>query len=199
MSSSEARRPALHTLPALALLALIAGCTAGPLYGTTHVDPASGARSSGLTELRGRIGVSQAPTRTAQVFRNAILYRLNGATPVAAPIYELRFTTAALDQVASVESGTGIPTASLYRMTVDYQLVRLADGVVIARGQRFAMAPYDRSVQLYASERAVIDARDQAGAAVAERVLAAVAPILQRESLNPTPAPAAVTPPVAKG
>jgi len=199
MSSSEARRPALHTLPALALLALIAGCTAGPLYGTTHVDAVTGSRSSGLTELRGRIGVSQAPTRTAQVFRNAMLYKLNGATPVTAPVYELRYTISASDQVSSVETGTGVPSASLYRMTVEFQLVRLSDGLVVTRGQRFAMVPYDRSNQLFAAERAVIDARDQAGAAVAERVLAAVAPILQRESLNPTPAPAAVTPPVAKG
>lgn len=178
--------------PVLAL-GLLAGCTSGPLYGTTSVDPATGARSSVLTQLRGRIAVTQAQSRTAQVFRNAMLYKLNGATPVTAPVYELRYTISASDQVSSVETGTGVPSASLYRMTVDFQLVRLSDGVVVTKGQRFAMVPYDRSNQLFAAERAVIDARDQAGEGVAERILGAIAPAIQREAVSPAPtAPAPV-------
>ena len=190
MSSSEGFRMRfrLSRLGPILALGLLAGCTAGPLYGTTHVDPASGARSSGLTELRGRIGVSQAPTRTAQVFRNAMLYALNGAEPARAPLYDLRYTVTSTDQISSLEAGTGAPSASLYRMTVDFDLVRLSDGRSLVKGQRFAMVPYDRTQQLFAAERAVIDARNQAGKAVAERVLTVVAPALQREAANPAPA-----------
>lgn len=183
----------LSRLGPILALGLLAGCTSGPLYGTTSVDPATGARSSVLTQLRGRIAVTPAQSRTAQVFRNAMLYKLNGATPVTAPVYELRYTISASDQVSSVETGTGVPSASLYRMTVDFQLVRLSDGVVVTKGQRFAMVPYDRSNQLFAAERAVIDARDQAGEGVAERILGAIAPAIQREAMNPAPtAPAPV-------
>ncbi|WP_182087223.1 hypothetical protein [Aureimonas sp. ME7] len=178
----------------LALLAasalLLAGCTSGPLYGTTHVDPATGARSSILTDLRGRIAVTPASTRTAQVFRNAVLYKLNGATPVSAPLYELRYTVTGTDQVASVEAGTGTPSAAIYRMSVQYQLVRTSDNKQIANGTRSAMVPYDRTNQLFAAERAVIDARDQAGEGAAERILGAIAPVLQREAFQ--------TPTVAK-
>lgn len=173
---------------ALVVAALaLSGCTSGPLYGTTAVDPATGARSSVLTDLRGRIALAPASTRTAQVFRNAMLYKLNGATPVSAPLYELRYTAAATDQVSAVEAGTGTPSAALYRMSVSYELIRTADLKSLAKGQRFAMVPYDRTQQLYAAERAVIDARDQAGKAVAERVLSAIAPVLKREAENPAP------------
>jgi len=171
----------------LAALAL-AGCTHGPLYGTTSVDPATGARSSVLTELRGRIALTPAPSRTAQVFRNAMLYKLNGATPVSVPLYELRYSVSGADQIAAVEAGTGTPSAALYRMTVDYELIRTADLKSLAKGQRFAMVPYDRTNQLFAASRAVIDARDQAGEVAAERVLGAIAPVLQREAFTDVPA-----------
>jgi LPS-assembly lipoprotein len=177
-----------NRLLVLAAALALAGCTAGPLYGTTSVDPATGARSSVLTELRGRIALTPAQTRTAQVFRNAMLYKLNGATPVSAPLYELRYTVSATDQIAAVEAGTGTPSAALYRMTVDYELIRTADLKSLARGQRFATVPYDRTSQLFAASRAVVDARDQAGETVAERVLGAVAPVLQREAFT-DPAP----------
>jgi LPS-assembly lipoprotein len=162
-----------NRLLVLAAALALAGCTAGPLYGTTSVDPATGARSSVLTELRGRI---------------AMLYKLNGATPVSAPLYELRYTVSATDQIAAVEAGTGTPSAALYRMTVDYELIRTADLKSLARGQRFATVPYDRTSQLFAASRAVVDARDQAGETVAERVLGAVAPVIQREAFT-DPAP----------
>lgn len=181
MSSSSLCR-SLKILPLVAAALLAAGCTAGPLYGTTHIDPVTGAGTNALVALKGRIGIAPAQTRTAQVFRNAMLYALNGAEPVRAPLYELRPVVTATDQVTTIQAGTGIPSASLYRMTVDFDLVRLSDGQSIAKGQRFAMVPYDRTQQLYAAERAVIDARDQAGKAVAERVLAFVAPILDREA-----------------
>lgn len=177
-----------NRLLVLAAALALAGCTAGPLYGTTSVDPATGTRSSVLTELRGRIALTPAQTRTAQVFRNAMLYKLNGATPVSAPLYELRYTVSATDQIAAVEAGTGTPSAALYRMTVDYELIRTADLKSLARGQRFATVPYDRTSQLFAASRAVVDARDQAGETVAERVLGAVAPVLQREAFT-DPAP----------
>ncbi|ALN71514.1 hypothetical protein [Aureimonas sp. AU20] len=183
MSSSSVRR-SLKVLPLVAAAWLLAGCTAGPLYGTTHLDPATGARANALVGLKGRISITPAQTRTAQVFRNAMLYALNGADPVREPLYELRPVVTASDQITSLEAGTGAPAASLYRMTVDYDLVRLRDGVSLTKGQRFAMVPYDRTQQLYAAERAVVDAREQAGKAVAERILAVVAPVLQRDATS---------------
>ena len=89
-----------------------------------------------------------------------------------------------------VENSNGIPAANVYRMSVGYRLVRLSDGAEIAKGTRFALAPYDRTTQVFAAQRALIDAREQAAEAVSERILGALAPVIRRESVQPTPAPA---------
>ncbi|MBB3950983.1 hypothetical protein [Aureimonas jatrophae] len=189
MSSSK-----LLLVAAVSALAALSACTSGPLYGTTDVDPGTGARSSVLTELRGRIAVQGADTRTAQIFRNAMLFELNGAEPVRGALYELRYTVTSTDQVSSLETGTGVPTASLYRMTVGFDLVRLADNTSVAKGSRFAMIPYDRTNQVFAATRAVVDAQNQAGETVARRILFAIGPALQRDAMAGVPTPATAKP-----
>jgi len=182
-------------LPVLGLLLLaLPACTSGPLYGTTDIDPGTGARSSVLAELRGRIAVQGADTRTAQIFRNAMLFQLNGAQPVREPLYEMRYTVTATDQVSSLETGTGVPTASLYRLSVFFDVVRTSDNRSVTQGTRMAMVPYDRTGQVFASTRAVVDAQNQAGETVAQRILFAIAPALQRDAMTGQPAPAAVKP-----
>ncbi|WP_062015318.1 hypothetical protein [Aureimonas sp. AU4] len=184
----------LRTAALASVLLGLAACTSGPLYGTTDVDPATGARSSVLTDLRGRIGVQSADTRTAQIFRNAMLFELNGAEPVRGALYELRYTVTASDQVSSLETGTGVPTASLYRMTVAFDLVRLSDNKSVTKGSRFAMIPYDRTNQVFAATRAVVDAQNQAGETVARRILFAIGPTLQRDAMAGGALPATVKP-----
>ncbi len=71
---------------------------------------------------------------------------------------------------------------------------RLADNKSIANGSRFAMIPYDRTNQVFASTRAVVDARDQAGETVARRILFAIGPVLQRDAMAGAPTPATVKP-----
>jgi LPS-assembly lipoprotein len=148
MSSSDRVRPRLAGLLALILLG---GCTVSPLYGTSsRTDLAAGQAGLSLGDLRGQIGVGVANTRTAQLFRNALLFRLNGGTTPTAPAYEIRYGVVGVENVVSIERGSGVPAASLY----------------------------DRSAQLFAASRALIDARELAARAVAEKVeLAAVVAI----------------------
>lgn len=186
MSSSK------RLLPLLAVLAVLSGCTAGPLYGTTGTD-ALGRPSSVLTDLRGRIRVASIDTRTEQIVRNELDFRLNGAEPTRDPVYEIRLSAGSTDQTVSVQAGTGVPTAGIFRISADYSLVRLSDGVVIASGSRFATAPYDRSDQIFASQRAVLDARETSGRDLANRILIAVTPLIQRDFFAPaSTAPATV-------
>ena len=88
----------------------------------------------------------------------------------------------ALDEVTSVESGTGVPSAASYRMQADYTVIRLSDGETIGAGSRFSTVPYDRNSQLYASQSAVEDARARAARELADRVGMAVLPVLKREA-----------------
>jgi LPS-assembly lipoprotein len=183
MSSSERARPAaLRSLAILGLAALLPACTVAPLYGTgdRQVLP-SGATTTVLADMRGKIAVSAANDRTTQVVRNALLFRLNGGTTPVAPVYEIRNTVSGGETVVSIQAGSGVPSASSYRMTVSYQVVRLADQKVIATGSRFAVAPFDRSSQLFASSRALIDAREQAGRSVAEKVELAVVAAIRKD------------------
>lgn len=177
-------RPARLAPAALALLAVLglSACTVSPLYGTSGVDALStGAPGAALAAVRGRISVAAANDRTAQVFRNALLFRLNGGTPPAAPLYDIRYTVVAFEAVVSIQQGSGIPSASAYRMNVTYQVVRLSDAKEIGAGTRFGTAPFDRTAQLFASSRAILDAREQAGREAAERVSLAVAALIRKD------------------
>ncbi|MFD2239191.1 hypothetical protein [Aureimonas populi] len=167
-------------LPLLAVLAL-AGCTAAPLHGQGPVSPVTGQPLAGVETLSGRIAVSEAGSRTAQVVRNPLLFRLNGATPVREPLYEVVLDVSGFEQDVSVQGGSGVPTASLYRIQASYTVRRVSDGAVLGSGTRFSTAPYDRSEQLFAADRALIDARDKSAAELADRLAVAVLPILRRE------------------
>lgn len=151
------------------ILAAAAGCTAGPLYGDRAADfGAPGAVSAAA--LRGRIAVAPAEDRMTQIVRNKLLFDLNGGDAVREPLYEVGLTVNGAEVGVSIESGSGVPTASIFQVTVSYQVVRLSDSKVIATGKRQANAPFDRSAQLFAAERAAYDARQKAGETAASLV-----------------------------
>ncbi|KQT42899.1 hypothetical protein ASG43_15175 [Aureimonas sp. Leaf454] len=162
---------------------MAAGCTVQPLYrgGDASLDlkaPTIG----GLAAARGRIGVAPANDRTAQIVRNQLIFGLNGGRePVSPLLYEIRPIVRGAEQVVSIQRGTGVPSASLFRVTVSYQVVRISDSQVIASGTRFASTPFDRSEQLFAASRAVLDARETAGKEAAERVTLAVANAIAKD------------------
>ena len=180
MSSSErALRPRIAGLLALVLLG---GCTVSPMYGkSSQAALATGGSGQSLGDLRGQIAVAPANTRTAQLFRNALLFRLNGGTTPTAPVYEIRYSATGQENVVSIERGSGVPAASLYRMDATYQVVRLSDQKVIDSGLRFASVPFDRSEQLFASSRALIDARELAAKEVAEKVQLGAAVAIRKD------------------
>lgn len=169
MSSSDSirRRVCAALGLGLAVLALPA-CTARPLYASA--DNADLLAPGGaLAALRGRIAVSEGSSRTDQVVRNALLSRLNQGTRVAEPIYEVRLTVSGSEIGIAIEAGGALSTAS-YRITATYALVRLADNQVVDNGSRTATVPFDRTAQLYQSQRALLDARQQAAEAVAAKL-----------------------------
>ncbi len=186
MSLSSAFKGPLGRAAALGLALALGACQAAPLYGTTSVDPATGASSAALAQLRGRIAVVEAQTRTDQILRNALLFRLNGAEPVRDPIYQVTLAVTGLDSSVSIQGGSGVPTASVYRMSATYTVTRLADGQVVATGSRFATAPYDRSEQLFAAQRALLDARQNAGETLAAQITLAIAPVLRGDATGRT-------------
>ncbi|WP_188848411.1 hypothetical protein [Aureimonas glaciei] len=182
-SSDRARRMKAGTLVCLALVALSgSACTVAPLYAKPPADGLSaGLPTPGLADMRGRISVSPADNRTTQIVRNALLFNLNGGKKPEAPVYEVRNRVAGTETVVSIQAGSGVPSASTYKMTSTYQVVRLADQTVIATGSRNATAPFDRSSQLFSSSRALLDAQERAGELVAGQVEIAVAAAIRKD------------------
>ncbi|KQT85534.1 hypothetical protein [Aurantimonas sp. Leaf443] len=184
------RRSALFAAFALAGLA---GCTSGPLYGSNGPMSAGapGAPETSMNALRGRFAVADVNDRTTQIVRNALLFRLNGGTTASNPLYEVRLTAFGASGNTQIAPG-GVPSASIYRLNASYSVVRLSDKVVIGRGQRSTATPYDRTSQLYAVSRAVLDARQQAGDEIAAEIELAIAADLRRP--RPGAAGAALAP-----
>ncbi|MEF2552151.1 hypothetical protein VQ042_12375 [Aurantimonas sp. A2-1-M11] len=169
MSLFDAGRP--RALAALCFLAgglALSGCIGRPLYAgglTTDIVAPNGQ----LVSLRGRIAVSEAGTRTVQIIRNALLFRLNQGKRVSEPLYAVSLTGSGSEIGIAVEPG-GQAATSLYHMTATFVLTRVSDGTVLATGTRTETVPFDRTGQLYQSQRAVIDAREQAAEAVAAQL-----------------------------
>lgn len=181
MSWSKNRRAVVALA---AVLALSAGCTVQPLYkgdGASALD-LKAPTLTGLASVKGRVGVSAADNRTAQIVRNQLIFALNGGLEPASPLlYEVRQAVTGGETVVSIQSGSGVPAASLFRVSVAYQVVRISDSAVIAKGTRFATTPFDRTDQLYAATRSLLDARETAGKEVAERVALAVANAISKD------------------
>ncbi|MDY8109080.1 hypothetical protein U0C82_07970 [Fulvimarina sp. 2208YS6-2-32] len=174
-SSDRLKRAGLATGLVLGLAALSA-CTARPLY----ADPAASDEVSmeRLASLRGRIAVTEPITRTDQIVRNGLLTRLNAGARVENPLYEVRLEVAGQERGISIEEG-GIASASVYVLRTRYSLVRLSDNAVIDSGSREIITPFDRTQQLFLSQRALMAARKQAGAEAAAQLEIAIATALQ--------------------
>ena len=69
----------------------------------------------------------------------------------------------------------GVASSSIYRLTAIYQLVRLSDQKVIGSGTHNAAVPFDKTDQLYQQERALLNARKEAGDEAAAQLELAIA------------------------
>ena len=161
MSSSDRVRPRAVLACLAVVLAVLPACTARPLYGGAAANVSALAPDGRLAALRGRIAISENNTRTDQVVRNALLFRLNQGARVTQPLYEVRLAVSGAETGIAVEPG-GVQTSSLYRLNGGYQLVRLSDGEVISAATRNSTVPFDRTSQQFQSQRALLNARQQA-------------------------------------
>ncbi|GGE06823.1 hypothetical protein GCM10011390_27380 [Aureimonas endophytica] len=180
MSFSDRRRFRRRAL-ALGLLAGLglglSACTVHPLYGTASMP----AGAPGLAELKGRVDVAPVGDRTSQIVRNALLFGFNGGETPIAPLYRIAFTALGQENVVSIQQDSGIPAASIYKLTVNYTVTRTTDTKVIATGTRFADAPFDRNRQLFAATRAYRDAQERAGKEVAEQMRLVVLSAIRKD------------------
>ena len=146
-------------------LGLLAGCQARPLYGNIDSQQQS-------------VSVSDADSRVEQVVRNELVLGFGGEQPNAA--YTLELTVAS--GVSGILPGGVDNEFSAARATVTarYLLKSAASDEVVKAGSRFADAQLDLPSQLFAQERAKLEAEDRAARAVAALVRADIAAALAR-------------------
>jgi LPS-assembly lipoprotein len=164
----SSRRPALFGALALAAFVTLGGCTIRPLYGTT-------AGEAGPQADLPAINVRTPTTRPEQVFRNSLLFGLNGGADAPAARYGLVYRMTIRQQEIAVERGTGTP--NLYQLTggVSFLLKDTATGESLFGASVTGLDTYTRSSQNFANIRAQRDAEDRLAKSLAQLTQARLA------------------------
>jgi LPS-assembly lipoprotein len=161
------------------MLALLAGCTAQPLY-SSSVAPAARteAGAADTASALGSVNVSPVTTRAAQQVRNELIFLLGGGrgNPADAP-YRLSLSAYAFSESSAITQVTGLEnaaTSAIMTFVGSYTLTDAKTGRVVGSGERRATAAYDVSPQPFAAARAVRDAEDRSARDLAALVAASV-------------------------
>ncbi len=157
-------RKAGHVILIAAIAATaLAACTMQPLYAPT-------AAGSSVVASLGNIYIEPINNRLGQEVRNRLIFQLNGGKgqPADAP-YRMALTVSSSSQSLGV---TPIASAPAYSITVaaTYEVRSVADDKIVLRSTSRKSASYDRVNQLYANERALLDAQNRAAALVADDI-----------------------------
>jgi LPS-assembly lipoprotein len=161
--SGEGRKAGRLILLAAVAAAALAACTVQPLYAPTV------AGTSVATSL-GDITIDPVDDRLGQEVRNKLIFQLNGGKgQPASANYRM---VLAVSSTTSALGVTPIATAPAYSITVaaTYEVRSIADDKIVLRSTSRQSASYDTKNQLYANERAVLDAENRAAALVANDI-----------------------------
>lgn len=161
----------LRSFFAIACVSLLSACTFQPMHATTG--------AIGDTALS-NVGVREVDTRVGQQVRNHLLFLMKGGTDYAQNQYEARLLVSSSTRETSVQPGVRGSTAGYVVVTASYALIDTTSGKRVAGGNRNGFASFDRTTQNFANERAVRDAENRAGKAVAEQLRLAIASDLTR-------------------
>ena len=158
---------------AAALLAP-AACVYQPLYGANSYAPESA--GSALSQIQ----VAEGQDWITQQVRNRLVFLLQGGRSTSEPVYELRMFVVNSDSLDATSRTVSDNTAGKTTVTAKYDLIRIGDGAIVAKGSRTATADFDRTGQSFANQRAVRDAQQRAAREVAEQLRLALAAQLSR-------------------
>ena len=170
-------RGKIDALARLGLVLCVAGLLAGwqPLYGRSPTSAGGESVADKLAEvlippIPVRQGTPQA--RLAVELRNALQYDFIGAGGAVSPTHRLDIVVSAIDITVTIDPVTGRPVNGIGSITATYKLVEIATAKVVLSDSTFAHVGYDipGSQQRFASERALLNAEDQAVKVAAEAI-----------------------------
>jgi len=156
-------------LAALAAGLVLSGCQVRPLYGSGTSSDIAGGNSSVRQSLR-QIDIADPRDRPEQVFRNALLFNLQGGGGEAETRYRLTYRLVMREQQIGLEEISGTPASYQITGQISYLLEDSDTGDVMMTDKVSAVASYDRSSQNFANVRAQRDGEDRVGNELARLV-----------------------------
>jgi LPS-assembly lipoprotein len=163
------QQPARALIRLVAVLALslpLAGCFK-PMYASLDDG------ASPVIEELSRVNVAPIGERVGQRVRNELIYSFSGGEAADLP-YKL-VVTLKHHVEDSVIQPTGEAITKTYELRANFTLIEVENGKVLYGGSTLSRAAFDRTTQLFANQRAELDAEERAARTVAENVKTRVA------------------------
>lgn len=149
-----------------ALCAMLAGCGSGgfqPLYGSAV------AGGGNIEQKLSAVDIAPIPGRVGQRIRNELIYQSAGGGSPLPPEY--RLDVAIREYVTSTLVATdGNATAQVYNLDAAYKLVRMSDKKIIAEGNSYSRAGFERIRSIFSNVRARREAEDRAAKTIGEEL-----------------------------
>lgn len=182
MSSPDRLAPMRLALALLLAASVLGGCNVRPLYTAPATGDTAGRDVS--TSLA-HVDIAPVEGRVGQKLRNELSFLLHGDNP-AGREYVVEFTRVRVrDRNLIVDSATGEPTRRDVSVQVRFELRPEGDSEDIYSGQVTRETTFERSIQLFASDRAKRDAEDRAVRALAEELRLRLAAFFAEGELQP--------------
>lgn len=159
-------------------LLLLGGCFK-PMYASLDSGAATGGAVSGSTTASvidelAQIDIPPAQNRVGQRLRNELLFAFNGGGTGVGDTYRLTLNLQERTEGIIVRRNRE-SDSNIYSLRANFTLVDVTSGKVLHGGSGIARASYDRSDQIFANERAAIDAENRAARSLAEIIKTRVA------------------------
>lgn len=158
-------RPSRRMLLAatLAAAALGSGCIQ-PLYGENTRSNVGG----NVRDAMRAIEVAEIKGLTGHYLRNELVFELDGGGQTSQP-KSLKLTASVSDalEVITVDFANGRANSAILVARANWTVVKLPSNEIVSQGTNMVRAPYERSVQRFASVRAARDAQIRAAKSLA--------------------------------
>ena len=150
---------------ALAACLLLAGCFR-PMYASLD------GTSAVIAELT-RIDVPPINGHVGQRVRNELLYAFSARQASEAP-YKLSVTVKESTEETALQK-TGEALTKIYELRANFTLIEVKSGQVLYGGSAVSRASFDRTTQLFANQRAALDAENRTARVVSENIKTRIA------------------------
>lgn len=168
------KRPATK-LAALGMCLFLGACFK-PMYGElpgAQLNPDTPGEATTLQSALAQIEIDVVEGRVPQRIRNELLYAFN-TTGAASSTYRLNFSVDKSTEGIIVQPNREAE-AQILRLTINFTLTDLATDKSVFGGKTVVRASYDRSRQIFANERAELDAENRAARVAANNIRTRIA------------------------